>query len=897
MGEWTLLVDFGEERMGAASLRGDTLQIVDFDGSLGEPSAVRWNKLEGLVVGCAGLEGARIGGRLDRRELTLGDKSVLMRDAVGVLLARVLSSARAQGDGTPPSSVWMTGPAATHGGAEAAILRSGAEYVGMVNVMIVGEPEALAASVPAERLGCGERVAVLALRASCSEIAVFERGPRGLDDMLFGRAGGGTDALDDALAAHLAEKLQGDRHSTTSAACGPTGASLRECARSLRESLSSAMTTRLELGTPVNALLTVSRQDLDTAIEPQLRETVELLANSGVAGRRVAAVVLGGAAADMPLLRRVVAERLGIEPEPGDPATAALRGLGELARGALQERTRDRTGAEAIETTASEVKATVSRAEVGEERDKGERLDVPTLAAAVAPSSSAAAPMPASQPQATDQDPLDDDVQFTVYRPQRVRPERWYTALVFAHKSDPTVDEVLGVSDPIEKVRAQATARLGASASTYATATQDSLESIALGSLLTFVPRVEGVTFNPERSSFRWEEPVHVEEFRLRASAGLGPGTRRGAVEVYRGVVLIGEVNLTIRIGDTEAPPVASRARPYRTIFLSYSHLDRVIAEQVEQVHTALGDEPLRDERVLHSGEVWDERVEQMIRNAEIFQLFWSTNSMRSPWVTKEWRYALALERPNFVRPTYWEQPMPEVPEEDLPPAELACLHFSPLRLGDLPPPGGRHPTAAVAGAHALSPPPAELAWSRPLAVGGGPVSDPPAARSSRPRARGLAGGALRFGGTLAAILAVVVAVTTVIGSSGSGNDRPSSAEPRALETATHLSTGAAPPSGSSAAPRSTQQPTASSCAGCQPFGSSCPECATASGAGPQDLGAIDSKAGLLTWKSEDGVPLTIVLEGHPVSSGSTSGRVDLRRHAYSDLRVDTEGAWSIVIH
>jgi hypothetical protein len=75
-----------------------------------------------------------------------------------------------------------------------------------------------------------------------------------------------------------------------------------------------------------------------------------------------------------------------------------------------------------------------------------------------------------------------------------------------------------------------------------------------------------------------------------------------------------------------------------------------------------------------------------MIREADVFQLFWSRQSMLSGFVRREWEYALSLRRPNFVRPTYWETPLPEGP--GLPPEALKSLHFSCIALpGASPPP------------------------------------------------------------------------------------------------------------------------------------------------------------------------------------------------------------------
>jgi len=43
--------------------------------------------------------------------------------------------------------------------------------------------------------------------------------------------------------------------------------------------------------------------------------------------------------------------------------------------------------------------------------------------------------------------------------------------------------------------------------------------------------------------------------------------------------------------------------------------------------------------------------------------------------VTEEWKYALGLKRDDFVKPLYWEEPLPP------PPGELARLHFSKIKL------------------------------------------------------------------------------------------------------------------------------------------------------------------------------------------------------------------------
>jgi len=277
---------------------------------------------------------------------------------------------------------------------------------------------------------------------------------------------------------------------------------------------------------------------------------------------------------------------------------------------------------------------------------------------------------------------LDEHVQFTVYRPRRLPPETWSAILAFAHLAERRADAPPGTPDPVEEVRRQAQEVLGGSAGSYAGSTQDSRQAIPHAGDLTFVLDLPGVEVNPPERTFRWLEDVHREEFRVRAPAGLDGRTVRGALRVHLGALLIAEVTLAVDVGAATGDATeAEHARPYRRIFPSYSHRDEAIVRQVEAYARTMGDEYLRDVTQLRAGELWDERLMEFIRTADVFQLFWSHNSMRSPWVRQEWEYALSLGRPHFVRPTYWEMPMPAAPERDLPPASLRALHFQRLPL------------------------------------------------------------------------------------------------------------------------------------------------------------------------------------------------------------------------
>jgi hypothetical protein len=282
---------------------------------------------------------------------------------------------------------------------------------------------------------------------------------------------------------------------------------------------------------------------------------------------------------------------------------------------------------------------------------------------------------------------MDENVQFTAYRPRVIAPAVWYDLLAFAHLSERRPESDPEEPDPIEQVRQDAEATLGKRITEYQALVEDSRQPIPAEGVLTFVPVVAGVEFNPPRYSFVWTEAVHKAMFRLRASKDLDKTTARGQLSVYLGAILIADLQLSFRVDSTggRARPQhePQTARRYRRIFASYSHKDTEVVAQFVQFAKALGDEYLTDWLHLRSGEVWSEQIRQLIEQADVFQLFWSWNSIRSDFVRHEWEHALSLGRPHFIRPTYWERPLPSIPERKLPPPALARLHFEHLGAVD----------------------------------------------------------------------------------------------------------------------------------------------------------------------------------------------------------------------
>ena len=284
---------------------------------------------------------------------------------------------------------------------------------------------------------------------------------------------------------------------------------------------------------------------------------------------------------------------------------------------------------------------------------------------------------------------LDDDVQFTVYRPRVVRPQRWNRLVVFAHKTTPVEDVDGSVLDPLREVSRQADEALRDEPLAFAPVAVDSAEVLHRGSELLFEPWLEEARLDPERAWLRWEEPVHQVLFRFRVPAEADGRRLKGGLRVFLGVVLIGEVRFQITVSattpvETRSPDPVGVTR-YRQIFASYSHKDSDLVRKVADYLSVTGDRYFIDVQTLRSGERWEQRLTELIDQADVFQLFWSANAMRSVFVRREWEYALTLGREGFIRPVYWEDPLPEDPGHGLPPDALRRFHFARLPIHDVP--------------------------------------------------------------------------------------------------------------------------------------------------------------------------------------------------------------------
>jgi hypothetical protein len=273
--------------------------------------------------------------------------------------------------------------------------------------------------------------------------------------------------------------------------------------------------------------------------------------------------------------------------------------------------------------------------------------------------------------------PLDGSARFTVYQPGAIAPGRWEELLAFVHP---------GGRDPAAEVARQAEQFLAEETGGEQPRPQFRAEVVPRAGEILLVPVLPGVDVLPPSRRFRWLQPVHLETFRLFAPGQLEGQTVRGRLQVFRGRIVVAEVPLCVRVDSGargHAPGAGAHqrvaARPYSRLFASYAPEDEPIAAEVTSHARDLGLTEVAETAALRARERWSDRIAERIEAADVFQLFWSARAMRSPQVQQEWEHALALGRPDLVRPIYWEDPMPRAP--GLPPPALSRLHFFRLRL------------------------------------------------------------------------------------------------------------------------------------------------------------------------------------------------------------------------
>ncbi len=270
-----------------------------------------------------------------------------------------------------------------------------------------------------------------------------------------------------------------------------------------------------------------------------------------------------------------------------------------------------------------------------------------------------------------------NNLEFSAFYPQEVVPEAPNRLRAYAHLAEvqeAVIDQAREQLDLPEDVKMRADHEAAD-------------RPVAREAELSVIPDVPGLTFKPRQQTLGlWADHQHVE-FVFRASSDYARGACSGGIMFLLDGILLAEVSMAVLVGSDERDigfqklfKMSEAARPYQSVFISYSHGDMEIAKRHEQHVEALGNEFLRDQKTLRSGEKWSRKLLDLIDAADVFQLFWSPSAAASPYVREEWERALKWEdeRPRFIRPVYWDDPDGPTPD---PPADLGHLHFKYAKL------------------------------------------------------------------------------------------------------------------------------------------------------------------------------------------------------------------------
>ena len=201
------------------------------------------------------------------------------------------------------------------------------------------------------------------------------------------------------------------------------------------------------------------------------------------------------------------------------------------------------------------------------------------------------------------------------------------------------------------------------------TTTDDAEHALPRGTGLVVVPELPDVECDPPRASITWTGEIAEVRFLLRAADHLVGSSAGGWVRVFCGPLVIAETAVTLAIVDAAAgtdaePATEQEVRRYRRIFPCFAPEDSDLVRGVVAVAESLGDRYMAD---VIDGQrdgapaAW---MLPQIAHADVFQLFWSSNSMRSVTCQQQWEAAIQVTRPDFIRPLYWEQPFPAPPDD-----------------------------------------------------------------------------------------------------------------------------------------------------------------------------------------------------------------------------------------
>ena len=344
---WVLAIDFGTSSTVAAVALGDKIELVRIDGDLRMPSMVFWREQTArtpgtLILGSEAENWAAADPacleRAPKRRLgdvtfRLGDQQLDVVETVGKILRRAANAAIEQRGGTPPRGVCLTFPV-RWGDDEREQLLAAAAQAGLRNVSLIEEPIAAAVHFGSAALLEGQHVAVYDLGGGTFDTAILRRTAGGFE--IVGEPGGnpdiGGEEFDDRLYRYLTSRLDGAQRAQLATsgeqAWRQANRQLQREVRRAKEALSGAPDCPIYIPPPIDRQLIVTVRELEELILEPVAETVDELArtiaDADLASSDLAGIYLAGGSSRIPLITRMIDDRLGMLPKRMDDPKAVV---------------------------------------------------------------------------------------------------------------------------------------------------------------------------------------------------------------------------------------------------------------------------------------------------------------------------------------------------------------------------------------------------------------------------------------------------------------------------------------------------------------------------------------------------------------------------------------------
>jgi hypothetical protein len=268
--------------------------------------------------------------------MRLGEKELRVVDVIAAILREVVNEALSLSGGEAPEEIRLTHPA-RWGRRRLEKLGLAAAMAGIENPTFVPEPVAAAVHFASERLSVGEHVAVYDLGGGTFDTAVLERTEEAF--RVIGQPGGdeelGGEDFDDLLYRHLGEQLDGDTWARLRHNAGPgerawpqANRELLRHARRAKEGLSRQSEHEFYMPQPIDREFRATASEFERLIGPSVRGTAAELERTilaaGLKPTELEAIFLAGGSSRIPLVGRIIQERLGVVPNQLDDPKAVI---------------------------------------------------------------------------------------------------------------------------------------------------------------------------------------------------------------------------------------------------------------------------------------------------------------------------------------------------------------------------------------------------------------------------------------------------------------------------------------------------------------------------------------------------------------------------------------------